>query len=198
MVTTVSSTSTSAATPGNTAQTPSVWLGCMSHYNAGYLVGDWYDAAEASTVTVAELHRGTGLSPAGCEELWCYDTEYMLVDREMSPHEAQQQAEALFAVDEHLRPALRAWVASGDYVAEGDGRSDVPALGDFHDRYCGNWDSFEEYAADLVDSTGMLQGVPEEVAQHFDWKSHARELVHDYAVLDAQAPASGVYVFRSC
>lgn len=184
---------TTVSTPSNTAQTPSVWLGCMAHYNSGYLVGDWYDAAEASTVTVAELHRGTGLNPAGCEELWCYDTEFMLVDREMSPYEAQQQAEALLSVDEHLRPALRAWAASGDYVAEGTG--DLPSASDFQDRYCGHWDSFEEYAADLVDSTGFLNGVPEEVARHFDWKSHARELAFDYTTCDA---STGVYIFRSC
>ena len=177
--------------------TPRVWIGSLRMYNEGRLVGDWFDALGAAEVSAADVFRGSGYRPDGDEELWCFDVEDMPVQREMSPSEAAEWGRVVDECDEHLRPALYAWVASGDYTAEGTG--DVPVLSDFQDRYCGHWDSFEEYAADLVDSTGMLQGVPEDVARHFDWAGHARELAYDYSVASASERfGHGVFVFRSC
>ena len=97
----------------------------------------------------------------------------------------------LAEVDEHLRPALCAWVESGDYVAEGTG--DLPSISDFEERYQGHWDTFAEYAENLADDIGLLADVPEEIARYFDWRSWTRDLAMDYSVHGN--PEGGVFVF---
>ena len=173
--------------------TPSVWIGCLSHFNAGALVGNWFDAIDADEVTVADVHRGSGRDGSHCEELWVFDHEGIPVSGEMSPHEAAEWARALTGVDEHLRPALRQWVASGDYVAEGTG--DMPSIPDFEDRYCGEWNSFREYAEQLANDIGLLNDAPEELTRYFNWDAWTRDLAFDFTT--APAPAGGVFVFRS-
>ncbi|PBB08163.1 antirestriction protein [Kocuria sp. WRN011] len=173
--------------------TPRVWVGCLHCYNAGRLVGEWFDAVDADEVTLTDVHRGAGGARGGCEELWCFDHENLPVRGEMSPHEAAEWGGSLASVPEHQREALCAWVRSGDYVAEGTG--DLPSIPDFEDRYCGEWESFREYAEELADGTGLLSGVPDDVARYFDWSAWTRDLAFDYTVEDA--PGGGVFVFRN-
>ena len=104
----------------------------------------------------------------------------------MDPLTAAAWGQCLTELHEHLRPALCAWVESGNYVTEGDT--------DFEDRYCGAWDSFEDYAEQLADDIGLLADVPEEIANYFDWDSWTRDLAMDYSVYDN--PEGGVFVFR--
>lgn len=171
-----------------------VWIGCLHCcYNSGRLVGEWFDATDADEVTLADVHRGSGGSRAGCEELWCFDIDDMPVHREMSPAEAAEWGRVVDEVDEHLRPALVAWVRSGNYVAEGTG--DLPSVSDFEERFAGEWSSFREYAENLAEDIGLLRDVAEEIARYFDWEAWTRDLAFDYTV--EAAADGGVYVFRS-
>ena len=194
MTTTSSATDTTTTiipTGGDT--TPRVWIGCLHHYNSGYLVGHWFDAATADEVTLADVHEGSGLDCAECEELWVFDHENIPVRGELDPLTAAAWGKCLAEVDEHLRPALCAWVESGDYVAEGTG--DLPSISDFEESYCGAWESFEDYAREVADLIGLLTDVPEEVANYFDWDSWTRDLAFDYSTYDD--PDGGVFVFRN-
>lgn len=171
--------------------TPRVWVGCLACYNAGRLVGDWYDAEQADTITTYDIH-GAHSRADSHDELWVMDHENIPVKGEMSPADAAAWGRCLAEVDEHLRLALVAWVESGDYVAEGN--SDLPCIPDFMERYCGEWDSFDDYARELADDTGLLADVPDEIANYFDWRSWTRDLRFDY-VTHAN-PEGGVFVFR--
>jgi antirestriction protein len=173
--------------------TPRVWIGCLHCYNSGRLVGEWFDAIDADEVTMTDVHRGAGGIRTGCAELWCFDHENLPVRGEMSPHEAAEWGRTLGTVPEHQREALCAWVRSGDYVAEGTG--DLPSISDFEDRYCGEWESFRAYSEELAEGTGLLSGVPDDVARYFDWAAWTRDLAFDYTVEDA--PGGGVFVFRN-
>lgn len=172
--------------------TPRVWICCLAHYNAGALVGEWYDAIEADEVTVAQVHANSARDHSQCEELWVMDHENMPVSGEMDPLTAAEWGRCIDDVDEHLRPALLAWVRSGSYVAEGTG--DLPSLPDFEERYCGEWDSFREYAEQLGEDIGLLASVPEEVVRYFAWDRWTGDLAFDYTVVDTEH--SGVFVFR--
>lgn len=175
-------------------EAPRVWLGCLACYNSGRLVGEWYDAADADGVTIDALHIDSGsVARVSCEEIWVMDTDGLPIAREMSPAEAAEWGRLLAEVDEHQRDALAAWVASGDYIVEG--RGDLPSLPDFEERYAGEWSTFAEYAENLADDIGLLQGVADEVAAYFNWSAWTRDLAYDYAIQDA--PGGGVYVFRS-
>ena len=169
--------------------TPRVWIGCLACYNDGRLAGDWFDASGADEITTYDIHG----RDSSHDELWCFDIENIPMRREMSPSEAAEWGRVFDEVDEHQRAALYAWVASGDYSAEGTG--DLPCTSDFQDRYCGAWDSFREYAEQLADDIGLLDSAPEEIARYFDWSAWTRDLAFDYTTADN--PEGGVFVFRS-
>lgn len=185
--------SMSIATPTVSIETPRAWIGCLHCYNSGRLVGHWFDAVDCDEVTLADVHKGASIDFSECEEMWVMDHEYIPVRGEMSPHEAAEWGRALAGVDEHLQPALRAWVASGDYIAEGAG--DLPSIPDFTERYVGEYESFDEYAHQLADEIGLLSEVPDEVSRYFHWASWIKDLAFDYTTVDA--PSGGVYVVRS-
>lgn len=174
--------------------TPRAWIGCLACYNAGRLVGEWYDAEQADAVNIDSLHIDAGtVARVSCEEMWVMDTDGLPVSREMSPAEAAEWGRVLAEVPEWQRGALAAWVRSGDYIAEGMG--DIPSLPDFEERYAGEWDSFSDYAWELAEDTGMLSEIPEWARPYFDMDAYARDLAFDHTT--ERAPNGGVYVFRS-
>lgn len=69
--------------------TPRVWPACLSCYNNARLVGQWVDCTDAADVTLHQLHEGTGSLSAGCEEIWCLDTENIPVEHEMGLQAAE-------------------------------------------------------------------------------------------------------------
>ena len=177
-----------------TDMTPRAWIGCLHHHSSGYLVGDWFDAATADEVTLADVHEGSGLGYAECEELWCFDYENIPVRGELDPLAAAEWGRVYTEVGPEYWPALCAWVESGDYVAEGTGLDALPSISDFEERYCGKWESFDDYARQVADYIGLLAGEPEEITRYFDWSAWTRDLEHDYTVV--RADAIGVFVFR--
>lgn len=179
--------STSTSTPVVQA-----WVGCLSCYNNGHLVGRWVDAIDADTVTIADLHRGRIKQPYMdfCEEMWCFDHE--LPQRgEISPDRAAAWGERLAEIDEAQLPAFLAWIRTGAHVVDAD---DLPIASEFEESYCGEYSSFREYADEQVDDLGVLRDVPDEVRRYFDFDSWALDLAFDYTVVDAEH--SGVYIFR--
>lgn len=176
-----------------TETTPRVWIACLACYNSGRLVGDWFNAEIADDVTLTEVHAEHGGVRMDCEEVWCFDTDNLPLSREMSTAEAAEWGRLLADVDDWQRDALRAWIRSGDYIAEGTG--DLPSLPDFEERYAGEWDSFRDYAENLADDIGLLADAPELIANYFDWDAWTRDLAYDFTT--ERAPGGGVYVFRS-
>ena len=175
-------------TSSATDTTPRAWVVCLSCYNKGRLIGEWFDAATTDQVTLADVHEGSGFE---CEELWVFDYENIPVRGEMDPLTAAEWGRVYTEVGPEYWPPLCAWVESGDYVAEGD--TDLPSVSDFEERYQGAWDTFAEYAENLADDIGLLADVPEEIAQYFDWSAWTRDLAFDYSTYDD--PEGGVFVF---
>lgn len=58
------------------------------------------------------------------------------------------------------------------------------ALSDAEDAYCGRFDSEEQYAEDLVDNCGLLDGMPENLRGYFDYEAFARDLFINDVVLE--------------
>lgn len=176
-----------------TTAAPAVWIGCLHCYNSGRLVGHWWPATEAGDVDLQAVHRGSGDDPVaeGCEEIWCLDIEGMPVTREMDPAEAARWGDLYTEVGPEMWPALCAWVRSGDYIEGGDG---MPSVADFTEAFAGHWSSFQDYALELADGIGLLDGVPEDLQCYVDLTRWARDVEADYSTVDAPG---GVYVFRN-
>ena len=177
---------------------PRIFCGCLHCYNCGRLVGHWFPASEGNDITLVDVHRGSRVDwkSEGCEELWCLDTENIPVSGEMSPMDAVGWGELYDEVDgDEEWASLCAWVRTGDYVAEGS--SDISCLGDFRDRYCGHWNSFRDYAYQLVEDMGILEATSEEVQRYFDYDLYTNDLRLSGEYTAADAPSGGVYIFRS-
>lgn len=167
---------------------PSVWIGCLACYNTGVQHGRWFPAEDADEVTSDDLHQ----NPTDHEELWVFDHEGFPVGTgEMSPTTAVQWGELFDEVGEVQWPALLAWVETGCYIAGGD---NLPSASDFEERYCGCWESFADYATQLAEDIGLIDGWPEEAQRYFDWEAWTRDLKFDYMVADASG--GGVFIYR--
>lgn len=92
---------------------------------------------------------------------------------------------------EPLWPALVAWFESGSPSLDSNG---LPSAAEFEDCYRGEWDSFEDFAWDYVENSGLLEGVSEEVTKYFDIDTYQRDPRHDYTLMDVVG-GSGVYAF---
>lgn len=172
-----------------TTARPAVWIGCMACYSEGRLVGKWYDAEGAAEV-IPEGLRG---HLAAHDELWCMDIDgFPAGSGEMSLSAAVQWGELFDEVGEAQWPALLAWVETGCYLADAD---DLPCVSEFEERHCGLWDSFADYAAQLAEGIGLIDGWPEEAQRYFNWDAWTRGLRFDHVVADA--PGGGVFVVRS-
>ena len=172
--------------------TPQVWLGCLTCYNSGRLVGGWHPAADAAEITPSQLH-GRSIPPETHEELWCFDHERIPVSGELDPLTAARWGQLFDELDSPDQwPAVCAWVRSGDFVEDGEG---LPSLSDFTERYCGIWDSFLDYAHQLAEDCQVFDGVPEDLRQYIDMAAWAAEIEADYVT--ENAPGGGVYIFRS-
>ncbi|MEW6943589.1 antirestriction protein ArdA [Trueperella pyogenes] len=69
--------------------------------------------------------------------------------------------------------------------------STLPCSSNFEDAYQGQWDSFTEYAQQLVEDVGMFEGWSEEAQRYFDWDAWTRDLAFDYMVV--HVPAGDVF-----
>lgn len=175
---------TAITAPGNEGFR--VWVSTFGLYNAGALLGYWVDASEAPE-TVEEFRAGLdarGIDYARYveqpwnemgEELHCFDTENAPIDGEMSPSTAREFAAVLDAADipEDEMPAfLTVW--AGEHGSTVDELETL--AGQWAELFGGYWDSAEDYAAEYVEDTGMLNEVPESLRCYFDMEAFARDL----------------------
>src|SRR5699024_4034033 len=72
---------------------------------------------------------------------------------------------------------------------------DFPSLEAVEDVYEGEWCSWREYADHMLEESGLLEGVSDEVRRYIDYDQWARDLLMDYTVEDAED--GGVSVFRT-
>lgn len=72
---------------------------------------------------------------------------------------------------------------------------DLPSVEDFRDAYRGEWDSFEDYAANLVEECGYFGDCSDFLRTYFDYEKFSRDLEFDYCTHDA--PGLKVWVYSA-
>ncbi|MCD0172532.1 antirestriction protein ArdA [Micrococcus luteus] len=176
---------------------PEVRVCCLRCESESTRYGAWVPLDEVEDVCTDAVHRGRVVRLDRDVDLHVdaetavLETRNLPVDGPLSHEQLEAWQDLYEAVGGASWPALLAWVDSGAWVEDGDGLPDPAA---FQERYCGAWDSFEEYAQELAEETGLMEGWSETARSYFDWPRWARDLRYDYTVVDA--PAGGVYVFR--
>ena len=165
---------------------PAVYVGTYHKYYCGSIFGKWLDITafadyDEFLAVCRFLHRDEA------------DPEFMAQDYENFPEEwytegfmSREEFDKIqeFAeLDEDEREAFEAFL---DLKCDSD-----LSVHDFREAYCGEWDSEEEFARNIVEECGMLDNVPESLKDYFDFERYADELFrYDYDFQDG-------YVFRS-
>ena len=92
-------------------------------------------------------------------------------------------------VEDYEREAFLAWAAN-------EGTHSAVEVEDFRDAYAGEWDSLEDYARELLDDSGQLNAIPDNLRAYFDYESYARDLRLSGDVFTVSNGAGGVFVFN--
>ena len=49
----------------------------------------------------------------------------------------------------------------------------------FEDKYIGQFDTKLDFAYEIIETTGFLEGVPEQVKNYFDYESYVRDMEYN-------------------
>ena len=69
------------------------------------------------------------------------------------------------------------------------------AAREFEDHYAGTYDSVAEWAEQLADDTGLLDGVPEHLRYYFDFAAYSRDLVLNGDIWTHELPNGDIAIF---
>ena len=177
--------------PGAESAEIRIYVACLAAYNGGRLHGAWVSAEQDADGIQADVDAMLAASPEPSAEEWAiHDSEGfhgMTIDESESFEHVAELAEVL---SEHGA----AYAAYADVVGE-----HYANVGGFEDAYRGEWDSEEAYAIDYIESTGVLDSMPDNLRHYFDWAAWTRDLFMDYVSADSPSGRrgySGVYVFE--
>lgn len=163
---------------------PQIYVACLAAYNNAKLHGRWIDCTLGLDHVWDEIKDILKTSPENstaypCEEYAIHD--YMnfpegIIKEYTSPSTVVEYAELMTNDDAGL-----AIVELKSHL----GLDSLESAKQYHDdNYCGEWDDFEAYSDEYIDSTGMLYEVPETIKNYFDYKSFARDLEMDYITIE--------------
>ena len=144
--------------------TPRIYVGTYAKYNNGSIQGEWLDLDDYNDKSdfiqaCLELHDD--------EE----DPELMFQDWENIPD--------LFISECSIDPDF--WEYMNSDRDEDAKAAYLACFGewdesDFEERYRGQYDSFTGLAEQLLDETGELEAIPENLRYYFDYEKYGRDL----------------------
>jgi antirestriction protein len=169
---------------------PRIYVASLADYNAGRLHGVWIDATDDPDEIGAQIDAMLTASPVAGEEWAIHDYEEFEGIR-LGEYVPVPMVHALAVLVEEHGAAFAAWWENGsDYGADPDELREL-----FTESYRGEWGSVADYAAELLEDTGALQSMPEDLRGYFDFEAFGQELVIGGDVWTAPAGAGDVYVF---
>ena len=143
-----------------------IYVGTYAKYNDGNLFGKWldledYDDRDAFYEACAELHNDED------------DPEFMFQDWEGIPDGMVSECSVspecwnlIEAYSRHDEDAINAYIYCFGEWNEND----------FQDRYRGEFRSWEDMAEELLEETGELNQIPENLRYYFDFEKYANDL----------------------
>jgi|SRR5262245_28318621 len=152
-----------------TSTTPRIYVGTYAKYNSGSIAGKWLDLEnygdkESFLEACKELHKDES------------DPEFMFQDFEGFPR-------ALYS-ESYVADSLWDWLDLDDddrellAVYQDHVREDA-TIDEAREAFMGKADSEADFAAQWLEDTGGLQGVPEHLQNYIDFEAYARDMRHD-------------------
>jgi antirestriction protein len=156
-----------------TASTPRIYVASLSDYNAGNLHGRWIDADQPASVIHEQITRMLGESAElGAEEWAIHDYENFGGLRLSEFEDIETVAEMARLIQEHgpVFAKLAEYFGGTSGVKE--------ARESLEERYHGEFDTVEDYAAQLVEDcySDALKQLPEFIRFHIDYEGIAHDM----------------------
>jgi antirestriction protein len=149
---------------------PSIYVGTYAKYNNGSIFGAWIDLTDYQTSQ--EFYKA-------CEELHKdeQDPEFMFQDFENFPKSLYSESGNIDAIYDYIDFINHTHLS---IEAVNTGLSlDIP-LDKLEDSYYGQFDNDTDLAYEYIESTGLLQGVPDTITNYFDYQAFGRDLGMDF------------------
>lgn len=150
-----------------------IYLTNLGKYNEGMLVGEWVDLP-VSEEELEKVFKRIGINDE-YEEYFITDYESDIDGVKVGEYEniddLNELAEALEDLDSEEENVLSVMLEDGCTFEE--------ALEKIKDRdymVYYNCDSMEDVAYQIVEESGLLDGVPEKVARYFNYEAYGRDL----------------------
>jgi len=153
-----------------------IYVACLASYNAGKLHGTWIDLSGLDGEDTQEMIQKQVIktSPQWDAEEWAiHDFESPVKLGEW------EDLEDLCILSEALEDHGEAFAA---YVQIETPQDMGKAVSQFTERYCGHWESFEQYVTESHHGDLVASQIPSYLLCHFDWESYARDLEQSYLV----------------
>ena len=167
---------------------PEICLQDLQAYNEGHLIFKWFDITEYTDYQqIEDEFKEFVKEPRRKLKVYGEMEEYMFCDYSNFPnlgeypnHEEIDKIIQFYNSNKYPIEAIIAYLEDGC------------SLDTFEEAYCGEYDSMEDYAHELVDDCYDLEKTMGSLACYFDYESFARDLEMggDYSFIDG-------YVFNN-
>jgi antirestriction protein len=142
-----------------------VYVGTYRKYNDRNLAGEWMNIKDYATkedflAAAAEIHKDEA------------DPELMFQDYEGIAQNLISESsihDVVFEIAKEDEETIENFNAFAQTM-------DCTSFESFQDAFCGRFESEVDYAESLVEETGMLLEMPENLRYYFDYKKYARDL----------------------
>ncbi|ELS02724.1 antirestriction protein [Xenococcus sp. PCC 7305] len=162
----------------------SIFIQSLADYNAGRIVGRWVELEDLDKDGLWDaIKEILAMSQEPLAEEWeiaDYDGFYGL-----SPSISQ-----VLEIANLLSKHGEAYAIYAQYIGE-----DYAAEEGFEESYCGEWESFRDYADDLFDQLYLYE-LPDHLHFYIDYEAFARDLSMDYH--HDQGSDGKIHIFRCC
>ena len=148
----------------------SIYVADLAAYNAGVLRGAWLDVDGFDKQDLnASIHDL--MSKWDCEE-WAFHDYEGFPDIFGEYPSLDDVISYIQAVDEHGKCAIKAYLQLFD----------LRDLGEFSDRFLGDYESDSDFVWEYLQNTGLLDSMPETLQRYFDAEAFLRDEVLSGAV----------------
>lgn len=149
-----------------------VWIGNLGKYNEGELVGEWFSLP----CDMDEVSKTIGLNEQ-YEEYQINDFDTNIKGLEIHEYAnietLNEFAEQLDGLEEHEQLILQAYI---EVNGSSNLLNDMDSISFDDARIYYDVNDMEDVAHEIVEESGMLNGVNETLARYFDYEAYGRDL----------------------
>lgn len=181
---------------------PRIYVACLASYNNGTLHGAWVDVSDVDTMSdeIADILRASKYPNVTDSEGRPTAEEWVIHDHEgvgdCGEHPSLSAlcdyVEAIEGMDDSELEAFADWRCNRCSDESDDAADMVEA---FHDAYAGIHSSLEAFAESIADDTGLLDAMPENLRNYFDFEAYARDMRLGGDIWESRGASGDLHVF---